>query len=119
MELEFDPSAIERLQVLGGERLVSRMVALFVQNTPDRIAAAQAAHRLEDWSAVERAAHSMKSSAAHLGFRKMHRLAEQIETLAEQGRGPTLAPLLAELSEAYPSVRFHLLTVAARTALGA
>jgi two-component system sensor histidine kinase/response regulator len=105
MNLEIDPGALKRLRATGGEALVEQMVQLFLENTPKRIAAALEGEKSQDWTAVERAAHSMKSSAGHLGILGLQERAAQIEALAEEQRGSDLRPLLEDVAGGFPAVR--------------
>jgi HPt (histidine-containing phosphotransfer) domain-containing protein len=104
MNLETNPVAIQRLLEAGGPALLKQMIGLFLQNTPLRIAAAVAGEKAGDWLAVERAAHSMKSSAGYLGFPGLSEQAARIEELAVQRRGDEIRPLIQELSDAFPAV---------------
>jgi HPt (histidine-containing phosphotransfer) domain-containing protein len=104
MNLETSPAAIQLLLEAGGPPLLKQMVGLFLQNTPLRIAAAVAGETAGDWLAVERAAHSMKSSAAYLGFPGLSEQAARVEELAGQRRGDEIRPLLQEISDAFPAV---------------
>jgi len=81
------------------------MIELFLQNTPGRLSLLRAGVADGDWASVERAAHSMKSSAAHLGLRDLRLRAEQAEALARDGRGPDVRPLLEGLDQAFALVR--------------
>jgi HPt (histidine-containing phosphotransfer) domain-containing protein len=108
MEVNLDPAALERLRELGGEALLSKMIDLFLENTPKRIQAALEGERTGNWHEVERAAHSIKSSAANLGLGGLRSLADQVEGLAcVQEVGP-LVPLLHELEALYPAIRARL-----------
>ena len=114
MTLEIDPTAIPKLAGVGGRDLVQRMVRLFLENTPQRIAAAQAGLRTRDWSAVERAGHSMKSSAAYLGLVSLAARAGRIEALAADGDEQGLNVVVQEASDLLPAVRTHLQKLLAR-----
>lgn len=108
MNFETDPAAIQRLLEAGGPKLVQDMVRLFLENTPRRIVSALAGLRGADLPAVERAGHSLKSSAEYLGLRSVAERAARVEELASQGRGVEVGPLVLELSESLPAVRDHL-----------
>lgn len=82
-----DPAALARLDRLGGERLVRRMVELFVELGEVRVAAAREGLASGDLDAVERAAHSLKSSAGNLGAGRLQAVAERVETRAERAGG--------------------------------
>ena len=104
MLLQFDPAAIQRLLDLGGSVLAEKMIRLFLDNTPARMAAARDAERTGDWTTVERTGHSMKSSAAYLGLLGVQERAARLEALAAQGAAVEVRALLRELSEAYPAL---------------
>lgn len=104
----FDAAALERLRSLGGEPLLSKMIGLFLENTPKRIASATRGEKAGDWHEVERAAHSLKSSAANLGLNRLQDLAHQVEALAERHQSEKVAPLLREIEELFPAVRARL-----------
>ena len=108
MLCETDPLAVYRLRELGGEDLVRRLVALFLENTPGRIRTLVRGEEGEDWKAVERAAHSLRSTAASLGLTTLQDLAARIEDSAEANRRDALRPLLRELEAGFPLVRDRL-----------
>lgn len=80
-----DPEAFARLRRWGGERLVRDMVALFLTQVPERLAAVRQALRQGDISEAERAAHALRSSSAQLGAVRMEVLCAQAERCAAQG----------------------------------
>ena len=94
---ELAPDALERLAEWGGDELVSKMVELFLQVTPDRVQAIRSGLRDEDMKKVERGAHSLRSSAGNLGAKRVQELAGRIEELASLGNREGLAPLVGEL----------------------
>ena len=94
-----DASALARLRKLGGEKLLSEMIALFLQHAPARLAAARAGNSGGDARAVERAAHSLTSTAANLGAVRVQRLARRVEELAGGGDLASAAQLLPDLEE--------------------
>ena len=97
-----DGAALERLHKLGGTELVQRMVEIFLENVPKRMADARDGFEAGDLEAVERGVHSMKSSAGNVGATTLMQLAETAEDLAEKrtsdGLGDRLAELESELS---------------------
>jgi HPt (histidine-containing phosphotransfer) domain-containing protein len=58
---------------------------MYLQLAPDRIAAMRAAVNGGDAPGVERAAHSMKSTAGNLGAVQLQQTAQQMETMAAEG----------------------------------
>lgn len=111
MQVTTDAEALGRLRRMGGPTLVKRMIGLFLESMPRRVALAIASARNGDWGEVERAGHSLKSSAAYLGLRDVSDRAAAVELLASQGRGNEVPPLLQDLFDAVPDLERHLLGV--------
>lgn len=107
-DTSLDPAALARLRELGGEDLIAKMIDLFLENTPKRIQAALQGEKSGSWHEVERAAHSIKSSAANLGFEGLRGLALEIEGAAERRRGAAIAPMLRELQAIFPAIKATL-----------
>ncbi len=79
---ELNPEALERLREWGGETLIVRMIDLFIEHAPVRLAAIRAGLAAGDSDSVERAAHSLKSSAANLGAERVQELSGLVEKAA-------------------------------------
>ena len=91
-----DPEALARLERFGGRKLLGEMIALFLENAPDRLAAAARGVAGGDIVATENALHSLKSSSAQLGAARLSRLSEQGETIARGGTVTGISELLEE-----------------------
>jgi HPt (histidine-containing phosphotransfer) domain-containing protein len=104
-----DRTALEKVRTLGGPHLVARLIDMFLENAPDRLARAVAGTADGDLETVERATHSLKSTAGNLGARRLQLLAEAAEDLAAARAGTQLAPLLARLRTVYDETRLALL----------
>lgn len=105
-----DPTALERLRRLGGEPLAQRMAALFVDLGRERVASARAGIEAGDAEAVERAAHSLKSSAGNVGAATLQEAATRAEEAAEAARAGRsgevpLAELVARMADAFEAAR--------------
>lgn len=111
MDVTLDAEALRRLRKAGGPDLVRKMIQLFLENLPVRLEIAVAGFRRGNWIEVERAGHSLKSSAAYLGLREISERAATLERLAADGGGADVEPLLRELSAALPALRSLLLRV--------
>ena len=94
-----DPDALTRLERFGGVKLLDEMIALFLVNARERLAATAAGLGAGDAAAIENAMHSLKSSAAQLGAMRLSRLCEQAETTARGGTPMDVVPLLDECCE--------------------
>ena len=104
-ELCPDPAALGRLRSLGGAALLQKMIALFVENTPKRVRAAMDGEKTGNWYQVERAAHSLKSTASTLGLAGIQSLAREVEDLAEREESEGMAPLLHEIDSLFHAVK--------------
>ncbi|HEX2166520.1 MAG TPA: Hpt domain-containing protein [Longimicrobiales bacterium] len=80
-----DRTALDRLRRIGGEKLLRKMVALFLESGPERLRAVTECAAAGDVSGVERAVHGMKSSAGNVGAIRLQRTAEAIEARAVAG----------------------------------
>lgn len=98
-------AALERLERLGGTELVTRMIGLFLENAPARVDAAVSAARDGDAAGVERAAHSLRSSAANVGAAHLQHRADAIEAALVAGEEIDLREAAAGLRSALEAVR--------------
>ena len=103
-----DMQALERLRKIGGEELLSKIVALFVSHAEPAIKEAVASLQRGDLDRVQWAAHSLKSSAGNLGAQQLQNLAGRIEQLAETKKAGEIQPLLADLETAYLKAKARL-----------
>jgi HPt (histidine-containing phosphotransfer) domain-containing protein len=103
-----DPTGLERLNRMGGPVFVRKMIDLFLNEAPDRLAAARKGEEAGDLVAVEEATHSLKSSALNFGASHLSNIAERIELRARANNSENLATLLNDLEEAYRNARVWL-----------
>lgn len=103
-----DEAAMQRLRRIGGDDLINELVSIFIRNTPVRIRDAREAARSGDINQVMIAAHSLKSSCANLGARRMQQLAAEIEKNAISGEASPIPELLERLDESFQGVRASL-----------
>jgi HPt (histidine-containing phosphotransfer) domain-containing protein len=95
--------AILRLRRLGGPAFLGKMIDLFIAFGADKIKEATDAFQRQDFDAVGKAAHALKSSAANVGALQVQQLASAIEERA--GSGTELGGSVAELAAAFQVVR--------------
>jgi len=70
----FDPRAIEKLRAVAGDQgdsFVKEMAQLFLDETAKSLAELMKVRDQGEWRLVSRTAHSLKSSAATLGFLRL------------------------------------------------
>lgn len=95
-----DPVTIDRLDRLGGDDLVGKMAALFIELGPERMAAATEGLEAGDLHAIERAAHSLKSSAGNIGAAELAEVAGRLERLSEEERAESIPAALETMERA-------------------
>jgi HPt (histidine-containing phosphotransfer) domain-containing protein len=106
-----DPNVIAELRGLQSSTdpaFFNHLIELFIEETPHRLAALEAAIACSNAEALSHEAHALKGSSAHLGATRMDALCEILE---EQGRAGSItgAPaLLAVLEEEFARVRAAL-----------
>jgi HPt (histidine-containing phosphotransfer) domain-containing protein len=96
-----DSNSLDRLFRLGGKTLVDQMFELFQQAASEKVTAVLEGMKAADLDTVERAAHSLKSSAGNLGAIQMLHLCTQIEHLARECKTDELPDLVDQLEPLY------------------
>ena len=77
------------MQKPGAPSILSRVIQLYLDNSPGLISSIHRAVVDEDAKTLNESAHSLKSSSANLGAMQMAALSRELETL---GRNGDLAP---------------------------
>lgn len=78
----FDPVAIDRLRKVAGDQgstFVAEMAQLFLDETTRVLGELRSGCERDDWKAVSRLAHSVKSSAATLGLMRLSAACRALE----------------------------------------
>jgi two-component system sensor histidine kinase/response regulator len=114
----FNPAALEMLRRVGNGTLLGRMIDLFLETVPGRIASARTGAQAGDARAVEFAAHSIKSSAGQLGGTGLQRTAAAVERDAVGGKTDELMAGVDAIGAEFESLRSWLSQVKAGTADG-
>lgn len=91
----------DRLLEIGGPPLASRVIELFFEHMPQKVASLSESFAQGDYKTIERTAHAIKSSAANLGLEDLKQIAASLEQLAHRGELPPCGPLIPELVSAY------------------
>lgn len=98
-----DPQSIENLRALNpddNDEFLREIVAIYLEDTPLRIAELEQSLATADRSKFTRAAHSIKGSSANLGAMSVRAVAEQLEhQSSKQGLDDVAALLVALKSE--------------------
>jgi signal transduction histidine kinase/DNA-binding response OmpR family regulator len=99
-KVTLDHSAIEAVRQLdpdGNDRLLSRLIALYRDDSSQLLADIDNAMKIRDAEGVARAAHTLKSSSANLGATNVAAIARQIEHSARGGDLNDLASSVTSL----------------------
>ena len=99
-KVTLDTSAIEAVRQLdpdGKDRLLSRLIALYRDDSSQLLADIDNGLKSGDAEAVARAAHTLKSSSANLGATSVAAIARQIEHSARSGELTDMASSVTKL----------------------
>ena len=108
-----DRAPIADLLDIGGPDLVQELTDLFLSDTPRLLSDIEAALAAEDWEALTRASHSLKSSAFYLGALALSELSRQLESLSGSGDPEPCRALCAQTPEAFEQAKAALLEMRA------
>jgi two-component system, sensor histidine kinase and response regulator len=106
-----DPQALQALRQLqreAGSDVLSRMIGLFLANTPELIRQMRQAIESRDGANLKMAAHTMKSSSGFLGARRLETLCRELEALGKSGDVDHAPQRLAEVEDEYARVTVAL-----------
>jgi HPt (histidine-containing phosphotransfer) domain-containing protein len=81
------------------------MIDLFCSHAEPKLGLARESYDAGELEAVERAAHSIRSSAGNVGAEELREIAGRIETLASKRDHAGLLPLLSDLDEAFQKAK--------------
>lgn len=96
-----DQEVMGRLSGWGGPDLIQKLIELFLQNTPAKVDEIRVGVASGEPHLVERAAHSLKSSAGNLGATRLHYLSAELEETAAMGSPDGLGDLASRLETAH------------------
>ncbi len=106
-----DLQAIDNLRSLNpgdNDEFLREIVAIFIEDTPLRIADLETGLATSDTAKFTRAAHSIKGSSANLGAAALGTLAEKLEHQSRKEGLTGVAPLLALLSSEFQRTKAEL-----------
>ncbi len=103
-----DLKRIHELLEDGGADLIPELIAIFLSETPPKIARLEQAAAAGDARAAREAAHSLRSSALNIGAERLATLAGELERLGESGKLGRCEPLLESIRREVRSVEDEL-----------
>ncbi len=92
----------------GIESVVDAAVGAYLQETPGRMEALESAIAAEDWKAVEREAHGIKSGSRNIRADHFGALLESVEAAGRDERGEEIKAAVSELRTAFQQVMDYL-----------
>jgi CheY-like chemotaxis protein/HPt (histidine-containing phosphotransfer) domain-containing protein len=84
----------------GDETVLGSIVALFLEQTPERLAAIRTALDAGDASGMERTAHTLEGAAVRLAMPRLRDIAHRMAVLSSRGELEQASALMAELDAA-------------------
>lgn len=96
-----DPAAFQRLREWGGEALLEKILAIFLEHAPTRMAEVEGGAAEGDLRRIERGAHALKSSAANVGGVVLQDMASRLEAAAESGERTQVEALLPDFRDCF------------------
>jgi two-component system, sensor histidine kinase and response regulator len=105
-------AALRDLQGEGQPDILAGLSAVYLRETPPRLAALHEAVAHADAGALRRAAHSLKGSSSHMGAVQMVRLCADLEEQARTADLTGAAETLRQMDAAFGRVHAHLQALA-------
>jgi len=112
-----DPAAIETLRALspGDPEFLRELIAIYLEDTPKRLAEVEGALAKRDGQLLVRAAHTIKGSSGNFGATTLARLAQEIEACGKSANFAGAVAALPAFKAEYVRVNAALSQLAAGT----
>ncbi|MCE2570760.1 PAS domain S-box protein [Motilimonas eburnea] len=94
-------STLKQLKKDIPTQVLNDILAIFSQESEQRIADIHHHYQQQDWRLLEIEAHSLKSSAGSFGLEQLQQLAKAIEDLSHQQQASDLAPYIEKLAHVF------------------
>ena len=107
---------LERLRRLGGDDLLTKVLALFRENAPKHVTAVRERLAAGDHTGAAGEAHSLVSTAGNVGAMELMQSSRDFEEAVRSGRTTGLPDLQAKIDDAYARLREHIDAFEAETA---
>ncbi len=95
-------------RVNGNEKLVDKVLKVFLNNTPKLISQLKSAHRNQDHESLRIAGHTIKGSSANIEAPLLREIAWQIEQAGSAQNLEQAAALIQQLEEEFDTFQRHL-----------
>ena len=97
----FNTGAIEALREIGGDALIERVVRVFTETTPEKLADMHRALEAGDGATLAKDAHYLKSASGNLGLAAFSACVSSIERLAKAGDLAAVVPEIERVEAEY------------------
>lgn len=97
--MEIESKTIGQIREIGGDKLLRRLIELFVENTPMRLEEMRRAIAGSNAKRAALAAHSLRSSSVTLGAHELAERAGAVEALANEEKLGIVEDALPELEK--------------------
>jgi HPt (histidine-containing phosphotransfer) domain-containing protein len=104
-------AALDNIRALSRERgdaLVQKVIAAYVDDTPQHLQTLRRAINVHDPDRVRAVAHSLKSSSANVGAQKLAQLAKEMEHLGRADSTEGADVILTDMEQEFLMVRHSL-----------
>lgn len=98
---DLNESVLETLSTNYGAKIADDLIDLFLKYVPTKVADAVASEKSGDFVSVERAVHSIKSSAGNIGAEVLFQIADEIEQLISEHDNASIPPRMRQLEAAF------------------
>ncbi|WP_089937408.1 response regulator [Candidatus Entotheonella palauensis] len=107
-----DTDVLSTLKALpDGKMRVERILTTYLETSAHLVVQLHDAVPNNHGAAMRQAAHSLKSSSANVGARRLSQLCGELETMASDAITPDMQQLLSQIDDEYPAVRNALTAV--------
>jgi signal transduction histidine kinase/DNA-binding response OmpR family regulator/HPt (histidine-containing phosphotransfer) domain-containing protein len=100
--------AIRALSKEGGDALVHKVIAAYVDDTPQHLQTLRRAISVDDPNSVRKVAHSLKSASANVGAQKLAQLCKEMEHLGRAETTEGADVILTDMEHEFQAVRESL-----------
>jgi CheY-like chemotaxis protein len=104
-------AALDNIRALsreGGDALVQKVIAAYVDDTPQHLQTLRRAIAGADATSVRKVAHSLKSASANVGAQKLAQLAREMEHLGRADTTEGASGILTDMEQEFQAVRHSL-----------
>ncbi len=105
---DIDPKFIKRLKELGGTKLVSELIQMYLVRGSQLMETIAQGMAAKDLDSIQNAAHSLISSAGNLGGQRVSNLSATLEGAAIDGKTDIISVVSPELFSAQKSFQEYL-----------